>query len=187
MIPIEITRVKTAADVQGILDLQYVNLRQNLTPETVASQGFVTIEHTFEVMKRMNAAAPSIIAKVGDKVIGYALVMLPEFKADIPALVGLFDMIDNAHFNGKPLRTYKHVIVGQLCVDFEYRGLGLVNQLYAHYRSELSADFDLCITDISSKNRRSLKAHQNVGFRVVESFFDTVTQETWELVVWNWR
>lgn len=183
----EITRVKTATDVQGILDLQHANLRQNLELETAASQGFLTVKHTFDVMKRMNDTLPSIIAKDGDRVVGYALAMLPEFKTDVPALVGLFDMIDKTNFQGKPLRTHKHVIVGQLCVDVTYRGLGLVNQLYAHYRSELSADFDLCVTDISSKNGRSLKAHQNVGFCVVESFFDIVTQENWELVVWNWR
>lgn len=182
-----ITRVKSAADIQGIIDLQQANLKRNLTPEAVQTQGFVTLEHSFEVMKRMNDALPSVIAKDGDKVVGYAIAMLPEFKMDVPALAGLFEIIDQLEFKHRPLKDYNYVIVGQLCVGLGYRGIGLVDKLYQFYRDELSGGFEMCLTDISSNNPRSRKAHEKVGFRVVSSFFDKTAQETWELIVWDWR
>ena len=186
MFPV-ITLVASDADIQGILDLQRENLKRNLTSEVIAEQGFVTLEHSFDVMKRMNKASPSIIAKDGDKVVGYAIVMLPEFRADVPALMGLFEVVDQTLFENKPLKEYKYVIVGQLCVGLGYRGVGLVKQMYDYYREVLSDSFDLCLTDISSKNPRSRKAHENVGFRVFSSFFDKAAQEIWELIIWDWR
>jgi hypothetical protein len=138
-------------------------------------------------MKRMNDAAPSIIAKDGDKVVGYALVMLPEFKEDVPALVGLFENINRTVYQNQPLADLNYVIVGQLCVGLGYRGIGLVGKLYDHYRSELIESFDMCLTDISSKNPRSRKAHERAGFRVISSFFDEAAQDTWELILWDWQ
>ncbi len=182
-----ITRVSTDAEIEGILNLQQANLKRNLTREAIKSQGFVTLEHSFEVMKRMNAASPSIIAKDADKVVGYALVMLPEFKEDVPALAGLFEIIDQTTYESQLLSTLNYVIVGQLCVGLGYRSIGLVSQMYAYYKEMLSADFDLCLTDISSKNPRSRKAHERVGFEVITSFFDKSAQETWELIAWEWR
>lgn len=182
-----ITRVKSDADIQGIIDLQQANLKRNLSPEAIQTQGFVTLEHSFEVMKRMNNASPSIIAKDGDKVVGYAIVMLPEFKKAVPALEGLFEIIEQLEFENKPLKDYNYVIVGQLCVGLGYRGIGLVDKLYQYYRDELSGSFDMCLTDISSNNPRSRKAHEKVGFRIISSFFDKAAQETWELILWDWR
>ena len=182
-----ITRVKSDADVQGIIDLQQANLKRNLSPEAIETEGFVTLEHSFDTMKRMNDAAPSIIAKDGDKVVGYALVMLPEFKEDVPALVGLFENINRTVYQNQPLADLNYVIVGQLCVGLGYRGIGLVGKLYDHYRNELIESFDMCLTDISSKNPRSRKAHERAGFRVISSFFDEAAQDTWELILWDWQ
>jgi hypothetical protein len=184
---VTITRVKSCADVQGIIDLQQANLKRNLSPESIETEGFVTLEHSFDVMKRMNDAAPSVIAKDGDKVVGYALVMLPEFKEDVPALIGLFENIQRTVYKNRPLADYNYVIVGQFCVGLGYRGVGLADELYTYYRRELSANFDMCLTDISSKNPRSRKAHERAGFRVISSFFDEAAQDTWELILWNWR
>lgn len=182
-----VTLVKSDADVQGIIDLQQANLKRNLTPEAIESQGFVTLEHSFETMKSMNAAVPSVIAKDGDKVVGYAIAMLPKFEKDVPALAGLFEVIDQTLLNNKPLSKHNYIIVGQLCVGLGYRSMGLVDQMYHYYRASLSKDFDMCLTDISAKNPRSRKAHERVGFHVVQSFFDNAAQETWELIVWDWR
>jgi hypothetical protein len=182
-----ITQVKSVADVQGIIDLQQANLKRNLSPEAIETEGFVTLEHSFDTMKRMNDAAPSIIAKDGDKVVGYAIVMLPEFKEDVPALIGLFENIDRTLYQSQPLAGLNYVIVGQLCVGLGYRGIGLVGRLYDYYRSKMIENFDMCLTDISAKNPRSRKAHERVGFQVVSSSFDETAQDTWELIVWDWQ
>lgn len=184
---IQLTRVTTDDDIRGILALQQANLKRNLTLEEIDSQGFVTLEHSFEVMKAMNEAEPSIIAKDGNKVIGYAIVMLPEFRNSVGKLDGLFKNLSTINYDGKLIAEYNYVVVGQVCVGLGYRGIGLFKEMYDFYRSELQGKFDCCITDISAKNVRSRKAHVKVGFEVVESFFDEHAGETWEIILWDWR
>ena len=67
---IQFTTVSTPDDASGILDLQVRNLSSALTPQTLASQGFVTVRHDESVLRRMDEAAPSIIAKAGGRVVG---------------------------------------------------------------------------------------------------------------------
>lgn len=182
-----ITRVSSDADIHGILELQQLNLKKNNTQETIDSQGFVTVEHTFEALKKMNDAAPSIVAKDGDKVVGYAIVMLPEFRYEVPILESLFVNIENTNFENRAISAYNYVVMGQICVGLGYRGIGVVEQMYKHYKNELQSEFEICVTDISSKNLRSKRAHEKVGFKSVASFFDDYAQETWDIVVWDWR
>lgn len=184
---IEITRVASEQDLNGILTLQQKNLRKNISPETAQQQGFVTAEHSFELIKKLNENEKSIIAKDGDTVVGYALVMLPDFKGQMSVFDGLFETLDHLLYEAKPITTYKYVVVGQLCVGDGYRGVGLVNMLYNFYRESLENTFEICVTDISSKNERSRKAHEKAGFQVIQSFHDDFTDEQWDIVLWDWR
>jgi hypothetical protein len=73
------TTVSTPQEVQQILNLQAANHVSTVSPATAQEQGFVTVKHDPAVLQRMNLEAPSIIAKDGDLVVGYALVKPPEF------------------------------------------------------------------------------------------------------------
>jgi hypothetical protein len=184
---VTITVVQGEKDVRGILALQQKNLKKNLSDETMASQGFVTVEHDFATLKAMNDAQPSVIAKDGDEVVGYCLAMLPQFRKDVPVLESLFASIDQIDYEGKPLNTYHYMVMGQVCVGEGYRGIGVFDKMYQHLKEVLSNDFEICVTDISSKNTRSLRTHERVGFEAVKDFFDENLNETWIIVVWDWR
>lgn len=184
---IEITRAWTPEDLEGILELQTKNLRVNLSPETAASQGFLTLKHEPGVLKRMNDAEASVIAKENNEVVGYALVMLPSFKDDIPLLGDLFKAIESITYEGQAIRPEDFVVVGQLCVAESHRGQGLVERLYGHFRDALHEKYPYLITDISSNNPRSLKAHQKTGFKVIHTFYDSFAKEDWNIVLWDWR
>jgi hypothetical protein len=182
-----ITTVKSDADVQGILDLQQANLKKNISQETIESQGFVTVEHDLKVLRLMNDAEPSIIAKDGEKVVGYCLAMLPQFRNEIPILASLFDAIDKIAYEGTVLKNYKYLVMGQVCVGDGYRGIGLFDKMYHKMREELAAQYEFCITDIAKSNQRSVKAHTRVGFEVVHEFYEEKLNETWIVVAWDWR
>lgn len=185
--PIQITRVASDEDLKGILALQQKNHRRNISAEIAQEQGFVTAEHSFEQIKKLNEKETSIIAKDGNTVVGYALVMLPEFRGQMPVFDQLYETLDALIYEEKPITAYRYVIVGQLCVGEGYRGIGLVNQLYDFYRASLENAYDICVTDISSKNERSRKAHEKAGFQVIQSFHDDFTNEQWDIVLWDWR
>jgi hypothetical protein len=182
-----ITTVKNDDDVRGILALQQKNLKKNLTPEQIQSQGFLTVEHKFSVLKAMNDAQPSVIVKDGDTVVAYCLAMFPRFRNDVPEFIALFDTIDEIDYDGQTLKDFKYVVMGQVCVGEGYRGMGFFDGMYQKLREELSAKFELCVTDISTNNSRSLKAHARVGFIPMKDFHDAILDEVWRVVVWNWR
>ena len=76
------------------------------------------------------------------------------------------------------------MVVGQLCVDKDYRGQGLVGRLYAFFRASLEERYQCGVTDIARANRRSLKAHQKVGFEVIHAIeYDGLI---WDVVLWDW-
>ncbi len=182
-----ITTVQSEADVLGILELQRANLRRNLPADVQANQGFVTVEHDPAVLMRMNQAAPSIVAKDGDRIVGYALTMLPDFGADVPELLPLFALMDTLMYKGKPVGDYAYYVMGQVCVADGYRGQQVFDRLYQHHRAVYEGQYQLLITDISEKNTRSLRAHARVGFEPLHSFHDSTLGETWVIVAWDWQ
>jgi hypothetical protein len=184
---ISITTVQSEADVEGILALQQANLRKNVPVDIQLDQGFVTVEHDPAVLTRMNQAAPSIIAKDGDRVVGYALTMLPEFGADVPELIPLFSLINSLNYNDKSLGDYAYYVMGQVCVADGYRGQQMFDRMFQHHRNVYGDRFQLLITDISANNTRSLRAHARVGFETLHSFHDSTIGETWVVVLWDWQ
>ena len=86
--------VERENELDQILALQRRNLSRNLDPAEVASQGFVTVEHKPDILRRMHAIAPSIVAVDGATLAGYALVMsvecryMPQSSADQPVPSG---------------------------------------------------------------------------------------------------
>ena len=172
----------TEDELKGILDLQQFNLPQNISNEELESQGFVTVKHDLDLLTRMNYPYQHIIAKEGENVVGYTLVMLRKWKNDIPVLVDMFDQIDSIDYDGKKLGAAKYFIMGQVCVAKSQRGQGVFAGLYTEMKKRMHTDFDYVITEIASRNYRSLHAHEKVGFEVIKTY-QIGDGEEWILVL----
>ena len=172
--------VQSDAELQAILALQQLNLPRNISPAEAAAQGFVTVQHTLPILQRMHALRPSIVARDGDKLAGYAIVMPVECRSFIPVLEPMFARLDAMGFQSK--RFY---VMGQVCVAKEYRGQGVFDSLYAAHKQYLSGDFDSVVTEIAMRNTRSLRAHERVGFQIIERYRDET--DDWAVVEWRWR
>ncbi len=184
---VTITLAETDADLQGILALQQANLRRNVSADTVASQGFVTLQYTLAQMQQMHQFGPSVVAKDGDTVVGYVITTLPQTRQFVPELSTLFDQIDALPYQGRLLSTYAYYVAGQVCVAEGYRGQALLDRMYQHHRTVYSNRFQLFITDISTLNTRSLRVHERIGFQVVARFYEPTAAEEWVVVVWDWE
>ncbi len=176
--------VTTDAQLKQILDLQQANLIRNISDEEFRSQGFVTMEHSFDVLKQMHALAPSIIVRDDDNVVGYALVMLKECRSIFPPLEPMFASFDKLKWNGKALDNYEFYAMGQICIDKKYRGLGVFDLLYNHHKETYKNSFDLILTEVSTRNHRSLRAHERVGFITIDKYRDSLDE--WAVVLWDW-
>lgn len=176
----------TKEELEGILKLQRSNLAQDLSPEEVQSQGFVTVQHSYDVLKRMNDIEKHVIAKDNDAVAGYALAMTKQSRFDIPVLIPMFDVFDKIVFKEQIISDVNYIVVGQVCVGKAYRGQGIFDDCYAAYKKFYSSKYDLAITEIASTNLRSLNAHKRIGFREISSYTDPENTE-WIVVVWDWN
>jgi ribosomal protein S18 acetylase RimI-like enzyme len=181
---IQFALASTAADIRQILDLQARNLPAFLSADTMAREGFVTVRHEPDVLRRMNAAAPAVVAKAGGEVVAYALVMPREFAPDVPVLQPLFDMLAALSWNGEPLRDNpRWFVMGQICVADGYRGSGIFDGLYRTMTTTYGGRYDFTVTEVAERNTRSLRAHERAGFRRLHTYADASTGEIWRVIV----
>ncbi len=177
--------VSEFSELQGIKSLQDQNLKKNLSSYDAETEGFVTAEYSIEFLQALHHANPSVIAKDGGLVVGYALVALKSIRHQHDLLSDLFESIDKIEYRNQLLKYSNYVVVGQLCVAKEYRGRGLVQQMYQYFKARLSGKFDYCLTDIAENNPRSLKAHLKTGFRIVDTLHYGGID--WNIVLWDWN
>jgi GNAT superfamily N-acetyltransferase len=180
---LEFAVVSTPGDVSEILELQAANLPSALTAETMAREGFVTVRHDPSVLRRMNEEAPAIVAKAAGRVIAYALVMPRSYAAEVPILRSLFERLETLSWRGTPLRDNpRWFVMGQICVAEGYRGKGIFDGLYRTMAGHYTDRFDFTVTDVATRNARSLRAHARVGFEGLEVFTDPVSGEEWNVI-----
>lgn len=165
--------------------MQKANLAGNLSPDEIASQGFVTVVHSFADLKKMNDAEQHIIAKDGDKVVAYLLAMTDAAKNDIPVLKPMFKLFGDIQYNGQPIATYTYIVVGQVCVAKAHRGQGVLDECYLTYKNILQPKYNFAVTEIATRNSRSLAAHKRIGFTEVHSY-TAPNGEAWSIVLWPW-
>src|SRR5690606_34889020 len=130
-------------ELKEILRLQQNNLSRNISPEEREREGFVTVEHTLELLGEMNAACAHIIALEAGVLIGYALCMHPKFRDRIAVLGPMFTELDRL----LP-KTAGHMIMGQVCVAKGHRGKGVFRMLYRTMKDCLPHGFGSIITEV---------------------------------------
>jgi len=178
---IQIKSVESIEELHGILELQAKNITENLTQNEISKEGFVTLSHEIELLELMNSYERQIIAVHEGKVIGYALIMVQELRNKIPVLVPMFQKLDTMSYKSKKISEARYYIMGQVCIDKEFRGKGLFAKLYEKHHTDLAHKYDYCITEVAYRNTRSIRAHEKVGFKEIHSFSDET--DNWSIIL----
>lgn len=179
---------KTVSDVKElkqILALQQKFLRGKTSAEEEKENGFLTVEHTLDLLQKMDALEHSIIVTNENDLAAYALTMAKECAAIIPELVPMFENFDDIFYHEKAINDYSFYVMGQICVDKKYRGQGLFEMLYQKHKETFQHKYDFIITEISTRNYRSLRAHEKTGFKITHIYKDAIDE--WAVVLWNWQ
>ena len=179
------TLVHTVKELEEILNLQQQNLPKNISAEELRAQGFVTFQHDLETLQQFHQLAPSVIVKDDDNVVAYALTVVNEARHIFSPMESMFVLLETLQWNGQPFHNFRYYEMGQICVAKEHRGKGVFEMLYQQHKRSYSHKFDLLVTKISTKNHRSLRAHEKVGFQTVVVEKDELDE--WVVVVWDWR
>lgn len=167
--------VETDADLEEILALQRAHLEASLAD---LRDGFVTVVHTLSILKAMHALMPSVVARDGGHVVAYALSMPRETRALLPILEPMFERLDVL------LPAERFYVMGQVCVAPSHRGSGVFDALFRAHRAHYASRYDSLVTEIASRNSRSLRAHARVGFEVLDRYKDET--DDWAIVRWRW-
>jgi len=176
--------VSSKEELEKIARLSAANQVANISAETKEKEGFVSWVYSTDVLTRLHAIVPSVIAMDGDKLAGYAISLTKDCAAVYPSLAAMLDYAATVTYRGRPLSEHSFYIMGQICVDLAYRGQGVVQQLYEFHKEQFSSRYDMLVTEISVSNPRSLKAHKKVGFDVIDTHRDH--EGEWDLVLWDW-
>jgi hypothetical protein len=178
------TTVSTKKELEQIQNLNRQNLKQNLSEHEMQQEGFVSWNYSFELLEKMHQLAPSVIVKEGNEVIGYALVTLKEASSFHADLKKMLMHLQPVTYEGKPLTSYRFYLMGQVCIHKNYRAKGVFPMLYHQHKISYGKEYELLVTEISTKNQRSLKAHEKIGFKNVFTYEDGIDE--WNVVIWNW-
>ncbi|SDD25507.1 FR47-like protein [Mucilaginibacter pineti] len=170
---------------EQIIALQKQNLYSAISTEQQTQEGFVFAEHTVSLLQFMAAEVPQVIALHNNKVIGYNLAMTVSMEKELHSLEPMFQEFSKSLYQGKLLSSYNFFVGGQVCVDKNFRGLGLLSKLYHATAEAVSPRYQLCVTEVSVRNTNSLKAHQKMGFEVISTYHDG--KELWNVIAWDIR
>ena len=167
------TTTTTKEELIQILSLQQMNLKSAVSDLEMQQEGFVTVRHNLDVLTRMNNACPHIIAKDGEKVVGYALSMTDDFKDEISVLRPMFTELENVNIQN-------FITMGQICVAKTHRKMGVFRGLYNAMKKAYYPKYDAIITEVDATNSRSLGAHYAVGFEKICTYHSL--GQDWELI-----
>ena len=173
-------RAHSSEELHQILALQRANIPTAISDKEKQQEGFVTVHHSFEILNAMNQKCPHIIATYDENVVGYALCMLQEFKHDIEVLRPMFKQIDKCLEE-----NVSYLVMGQICIDKNFRKQGIFRGLYNFMKQELNSQFDMVVTEVDEKNTRSMQAHYAIGFQRLYTY--NSNQQDWALISWDWN
>lgn len=178
------TIVSTEPEIDQIIELSLNNSKETITTQEKEKEGFISWNYSPTLLRQMHQLSPSVIIKDSNVLAGYALVAFKEaslFHEDLKAMVA---QLDQLHYNNKRLSDYRYYVMGQICIHKAYRGKGLFALLYQKHKELFQGRFDFVITEISSSNLRSLKAHEKIGFKTIFTYSDSMDE--WKVVLWEW-
>ena len=170
-------------DFEKILLLNRLNNIERLDSKLWASEGFLTTKYDIHQLERMRGAYKHVVAKHQGDVIGYALVLLREDTSVSPYPDTIFEFVDANKVNDKCLKNIQYFVMTQICVDKNFRGMGVFKALYKKLSEQMSTNFEKVVIKVSGKNIRSLNAHQNIGFKIIENQNSGKELEGWNIMV----
>ena len=178
------TIVTSNDELSQIHQLNRQNLKYNINEDEKDREGFVSWLYSEELLAQMHQLAPSVIVKDGNRVAGYALTTLKESRRFHADLETMFHHLESVKYQNRLLIDHNFYCMGQICVAKAYRGKGIVDMLYQKHKEIYSKQYDFILTEISTANVRSIKAHEKVGFTTINTYKDAMDE--WNVVVWNW-
>ena len=143
------------------------NLIQNIDRNAQENEGFLIANFTKDALKKFHEICPILLAMERNEVLGYVIVG-NEKSVGIDPIIDAMIKEGKNQVEGTDLpMSNKHIFVIQACVKKAHRKKGVFRQLYASLIAKYKNTHGLILTEVVSHNKRSLKAHQQLGFETL--------------------
>lgn len=134
-------------------------------------EGFISIHFSIEQLVEMTENGVTIVAASGEEIAGVLFAQSSTYNMlHVPLAARMVKVLENLVIDGRSISIENSIVCGPVCVSKDYRGLGLLNQLYDCLKLEAKGRFQVGLTFVSQNNPRSLLAHKKVGMRLLTSF-----------------
>src|SRR5918993_6101826 len=92
---------ESTADLRQILALQEKNLKQNISADEKATEGFLTMQFSLPMLEQLHALAPTVVVRDDDQIVAYAIVLLKEGRTAYPDLETMFIHLETLEWRGR--------------------------------------------------------------------------------------
>lgn len=162
--------IATLDDIPSILALQKRYLVSNLTEEEKKS-GFVTTPFTIEQLEFVINHQGVFLAKNKAETIAYIIGSSWEFFQQWPIFEYMITLFPHFHFREFHFTTLNSFQYGPICIEKNYRGMGLIQPFFEFMRMYMKDKYPLSLTFINKKNLPSFKAHtEKLHWKVIDEF-----------------
>jgi hypothetical protein len=111
------------------------------------------------------------VAEADTKIIAYVFVGTWDFFSQWKIFALMAEKLHTLKFENKVLDKITSFQYGPICIDTDYRGRGVFEQLFEMMRKNLNERFPVGVTFINKLNKRSFEAHtKKLGLVVVDEF-----------------
>ena len=146
------------ADYGGILRLQSENYIANLS-EAQREQGFLSAQFSAEQIAQIAEDLGTMVAVVDGRIAGFLCAFRKEFETGSRVIAEMLRCYDVLRFEDRPLSAFKSYIYGPVCIGRDYRGAGLLRELYEAQKGDLAGKFEIGVAFVARNNPHSLSAH----------------------------
>jgi len=164
------TRLATHKDIPGILSLQDKYLFRNLSKDE-RKAGFVTTPFTTAQIEEILKQDGLFIALNNDIIIAYVFAGSWKYFEQWEIFNFMVSRFPQLSFRGKEITTDNSFQYGPICIDQEYRGQGIINQIFETMRLVFKEKYPISFTFINKVNTISEKAHtKKLGWEIIDEF-----------------
>jgi GNAT superfamily N-acetyltransferase len=162
-----IIREADAADAPALAALANQYTYQNLD-ENARRGGFLTGSFAAPALGAMLASVPGQVAYYQDELAGFVVNSQLPAERYPPFIQAINALLPSLLYQQRPVTDYRWFYYGPVLVRQEYRGQGLLQQLFEATKQTLASRFDLGVAFIAVENAASRWVHtQKLGLELV--------------------
>ncbi len=174
-------RQAISSDYPAILALQAQNTPEHLTADQ-KQQGFIVSKMSERQLASINNGLGILVAIEGEQLAGFVCLMPVSAQPRPPVVDAMLQTLAAQSFGGQSLSQQRVFLYGPVCLNAEWRGKGVLRQLFDAVKARTRHDFDVGALFINDDNPHSLAAHVNgLGMTALTRF--QCNHESYHLVV----